>query len=170
MRELLEQVELTAADHRLFYSALMGGLSIPDIAGALAHPSGEAKRPRYIEWFDEWAAPEFTHPRTREVWLTGSSCYGFRCSFLHQGRLTRNDLQLRFYEPRPPGFTPGDGELAFGGHMNRIGPNGLQIDIQRFSTSVVMAARRWMATVEGTDPYENNLARFVRRHPGGWYG
>jgi hypothetical protein len=155
MDDFLAQVEAGAKADNLYYLALAGALVIPDMCGALESQNGEAKGSHYKSWFDRHIAP-------MHGILTGEDCYRFRCSFLHQGRTqhpTGTYSRIVFVEPGAP----------FGAvfHMNVMN-DALNIDVQHFCAEMVMGARNWLGQVRGTEPYESNLNKFVRRYPNGF--
>jgi hypothetical protein len=154
VNDFLDQVEAAAIDGRFYYLALAGALMVPDICGGLEAPDGEADGPLYTGWFNTYVAP------LQGGFLTGEDCYRFRCSFLHQGRTQHPKSgysRILFIEP-------GASVNVF--HMN-IMNDALNIDVRTFCLEMVRAARTWLATVEGTEPYETNLSSFVRRYPTG---
>jgi hypothetical protein len=46
-------------------------------------------------------------------------------------------------------------------------PDALTIDIGIFCEDILTGAEQWLDEVEGTEPYESNYARFMKRHPEG---
>jgi hypothetical protein len=159
MNDFLDQVEAGANTARLYYLALAGALVIPDICGALESADGSTNGAIYTAWFD-------THVAPLHVWggrppmLTGEDSYRFRCSFLHQGRTQHPKSgysRIVFVEP---------GATTNVFHMNILN-DALNIDVREFCLEMVGAARKWVASVAGTQPYESNLAAFVRRYPNG---
>ena len=49
VEEMIRQIRL-ASTHGLYYLALLGALSLPDICGALASDNGKATGPKYKDW------------------------------------------------------------------------------------------------------------------------
>jgi hypothetical protein len=41
------------------------------------------------------------------------------------------------------------------------------LDLPTFCVEMLAAARSWQAAVQGTQPFETNLERLIRRHPEG---
>jgi hypothetical protein len=59
-----------------------------------------------------------------------------------------------------PGLTPD--------HLHRnVLANALNIDVGIFCDDILTGAERWLAQVEGTQPYEKNYDRFLTRYPNG---
>ncbi|MGO9964937.1 MAG: hypothetical protein ACLPUG_16115 [Acidimicrobiales bacterium] len=161
MDDFLGQLEAAASDSRLYYVALLGALVIPDICGALESQNGLASGLRYKRWFDTHVAPLHVNVRTHQPFLNGESCYRFRCSFLHQGRTRRTGqgyTRIVFIEPGV--------QSPVHAHMNILN-DALNIDVQDFCLEMVGSARRWLAGVIGTEPYQTNMNNFVRRYPTG---
>jgi hypothetical protein len=156
--DYLGQVEAGADVGRLYYLALVGALVIPDMCGALESADGQATPLRYKAWFDKHVAPMNLFGTTPI--LTGEDCYRFRCSLLHQGRTRHPDSAYR----RIVFIEPGLGPIV--GHMNILN-DALNIDVRSFCLEIVRAARIWLGTVQGTEPYDSNFAEFVHRYPNG---
>lgn len=162
MNDLLDQIDIACQHPNLYYLALAGALTVPDIAGAIDAAGGRATGPRYIAWFDQWASAAFPPagvPGHNAPTLTGQRCYWFRCGLLHQGLTEQPD--------------PGVERILFieaGGNVfhNNIFNQVLNLDVRLFCTSITAAARAWMATSQGTEPYDTNMARVIKRHLGGW--
>lgn len=154
MEDFLYQIETGANATNLYYLALIGALAVPDICGGLESPDGQAKGERYVAWFDSHVAP------LHRGMLTGQDCYYFRCSFLHQGRTKHprgSFSRILFIKPHP------SRPVA---HMN-VMDHALNIDVRMFCLEMVAAARNWLTSVQGTEPYETNLNAFVQRYPDG---
>ena len=160
MHTLISQTR-KAVKSELYYLALMSALAIPDVAGALGAENGRATGERYATWYEKWARPRLAENRGRENPLSGQSCYGFRCALLHQGRSQRqNDpySNIMFIEPGHPNYSI---------HYCLIGDNALLIQLDEFVEEVLQGCELWLASVEGTDPFENNYSLFARRRPQG---
>lgn len=155
----LDQVEAAANDARLYYLALAGALVVPDICGALEAEDGEATPARYKTWFDNHIAPLHSFDND-PPYVRGEDCYQFRCSFLHQGRTQHPKSEYSRILFIEPGAVPGVV------HMVVIG-DALVLDVREFCLEMVAGARRWIAAVIGTEPYQSNLGSFVQRYPNG---
>jgi len=158
--EFFTQVGI-AANNGLYFLALAGALTIPDICGALESDNGWATGAKYAAWFDKHVASLHTPGwRSGEPILSGETCYQFRCSFLHQGtthHLASNYSRIMFVEC---------GATSNIFHMNVL--NGaLNIDVRLFCLEMVTAAQAWRGGVVGTELYETNLTKFVARYPQG---
>lgn len=172
MRSLVDQVE-QSLQTGLYYLSLLGALTIPDIAAALEAPDGQANGARYITWYEKWVRPRFREDVQQlllqrgiasapisENPLTGDACYRFRCSLLHQGSSQHPRspyARIIFIEP---------GATSSVVHYNILN-DALCIDLPSFCREVIVAARLWLEAVEGTEPYQTNRDRFVRRHEHG---
>jgi hypothetical protein len=153
--DYLKQVEAASAAG-LYYLSLAGALMVPDMCAALGAQDGRTSRVKYTAWFDSYAATKFT--AFGECFLTGEECYGLRCSMLHQAGLDPSRGRYSRVWFIEPGST--DSIVM---HLNQT-RGALNIDVQIFVTDVVAAARAWITTVSGTQPYETNAAKTMRRH------
>ena len=173
MLSILDQIE-RSLDSDLYYLALFGALTIPDIAGALEAADGRATGDRYKDWYEKWVRPRFKEDVQRQLAergitdilpqlenpLTGDACYRFRCSLLHQGRTQDPKSpysRIIFIEP---GVTT---NVVHYGVMN----DALCIEVPSFCHEVVAGSKLWLHSVEGTEPYDTNNDRFVRRYDSG---
>ena len=154
MDDYLNQIEMAAKTNGLYYLSLGASLTIPDICGALESTDGIATGARYKAWFDANALPPYRN------FLSGEDCYRFRCSFLHQGTTGHPQSSYSRIVFIEPGAT---GTVA---HLNVMN-DALKIDVKRFTLDMVVSAKMWLACVKGTEPYESNLNKFVRRYPQG---
>lgn len=151
MRDLLEQIE-RASEAGLYYVALIGALTVPDMCGALGSQNGRASGPKYRDWL---VTAMGVSP------AEAASTYGFRCSLLHQGSAhpEGSEYPIAFTEPGGPQFhnvaTRVNGELV------------RWVSVPIFVTDVLDAARRWLDAYEQTSLVQRNMDRFVRRRPEG---
>ncbi|RWP81507.1 hypothetical protein [Mesorhizobium sp.] len=131
-------------------SALSLSLLLPDICGRLEKSNAKSTE-RYIEWFDRWVGPRYTHEigpsHQRHVFLSGADCYSLRCALSHEGRDNIEDQRARkalkdfmIVEPPPVGA----GMI----HCNQI-DDTLQLQVDIFCTDIIAGVRNWMASVEG---------------------
>ncbi len=157
MRDLFQQIERAAAAN-LYYVALLAGLSLPDICGAMESDNGEANRKKYIAWFDRWVAPKYMVRGASS--LSGEVCYYYRCSSLHQGRAAHPRLgysRVLFVEP-------GATTNVF---HNNILNDALNIDLRLFVRDLLAGALEWLQQAEGSVNYKRNFALFMQRYPNG---
>lgn len=157
MDDLLTEIE-TCVTSGHFYLGLFCTLSLPDICGALEAPDGLANGKRYIKWFDMNMPPEYSKI------FTGSQCYAFRCSTLHQGRASHKMLGYsriifiaRKSDTQPPM------------HLNELN-DALNLDIRVFSRDVIQSVRNWLTKVAANSGVQANLEHFLRVHRGGLPG
>ncbi len=152
MNRLFEEIAV-AVDNGLYFLALIATLSIPDMCAGLESPDGQTSGARYIAWFDQWVAPRYGGN------VTGTDCYGLRCSLLHEGRAhPHQGLYSRaiFVEPNPIGV-----------FHNNVLNDALNLDIPTFCRDVIEGAQQWLQAVQGTPTFEANLQTFFTRHPTG---
>lgn len=152
MLDLLDQVD-AAADAGLYYVALAGALVVPDLCAALAESSGRTTGPRYMAWF------RANYPAEYEEYLNAEECYGFRCSFLHQGNSYphKTGLRILFLEPVNPVGTM---------HRMRLDDH-LMLDVRLFCKEMTEAARKWWKASQGREPFETNVKKFIKRNLSG---
>jgi len=153
MQDFLTQIEATSALH-LYYLALFGALAIPDICGSLEARDGRATRSSYIAWTDQNIAPRWFGL------MTGQDCYQFRCSMLHQATTQHPDSRYSRILFVEPGATTNISHLT-------VTDGVLEIDVSLFCRDMISAARAWLLTVEGTEPYETNRTKLITRYPEG---
>jgi len=150
VRDLLDEIDAAAAA-RIYFLALSGALTVPDIAGALGNESGEAVPSRY----DAWVRANL--PR----WADDADLLRqYRNAVLHQHR---GALRPEKGRPRLIWIEPHAGERM---HMVRS-EDFLMIDVRSFCAEMTSAARAWMARERANPIFKRNLAASFRRHPKG---
>jgi len=152
LRDFLNQIK-QALNGNLYYVALWGCLTIPDICGAIDSSNGRATPQKYATWYNKWVASHCPY-------LNGQNCYLFRCSMLHQGsasNLRGGYSRILFIEP---------GATTSILHCN-VMDNALNIDVRIFCNAMIAGALRWLNSVGGTPRFTRNYGRFVRRYPSG---
>jgi putative FmdB family regulatory protein len=154
MDELLEQIE-QACDSGHFYLALFACLTLPDICGAISSPNGEAKKARFVAWFDRYVAPRYGGN------FDGRRCYAFRCAALHQGRAEHEDLGYR----RILFLASASGHPTI--MHNNVLNDSLNLDLLKFCRDVISGVRQWLQDESTNQIIQNNLSSFLRRHEGG---
>ena len=153
MRDLLNQIQM-ALNLNLYYLALFVSLSIPDVCGAIESENGKAKKSRYINWFDKYVSHKYGDI------LTGEDCYYFRCSLLHRGSSQHQKStfsRVLFIEPL----------LTTNIIHSSIANDALIIDVRIFCTDIIEGVLDWLRQNEGTELYERNYDKFMRRYPQG---
>lgn len=167
MREFFDQV-LRAADAGLYYLALFGALSIPDICASMEAEDGQTNGSRYAAWFDAHVAAKYTVGPDRQPSVTGDDAYGLRCSMLHQARTRPHKgsySRVLFVEP-------GHGVIAHNNVMV-VGDADqwaavLNLDVGAFCRDLVDAANAWLTVAEQTAVFQNNYPHFLQRYPHGF--
>lgn len=158
MEVLINQIEV-AQKQGLYMLCLYSTLTLPDIAGAIDSQNGRANGAKYAQWFDEFAAPNLAH-------LTGAECYFYRCRVLHQG-ISEADAnaefdQIGFMEPSP-NLTIQIGKVVSGSN-----PVVRVIDLNTFVDAVLTGWKEWVAIRKGSEPFESNYDKCMKRHPNGY--
>jgi len=153
MQEILDQIQ-QGLEMNLYYLTLFVALSLPDICGAINSKDGEASGNQYISWFDKYIAPKYNN------FLTGSDCYRFRCSLLHQGSTQHpksSYSKILFIEPF----------ATTNIFHNNVFNDALNIDVKIFCNDMIEGVKKWLSNVETTDLYKTNYEKFVKRYPKG---
>jgi hypothetical protein len=152
VHELLDDID-GAADAGLYYLALVGALTVPDMCAALAAKNGRTDETKY----KAWARDHLTDGDRQD--LTPAELYRFRCSMVHQGSAfyDRTAGRVMFLEPAPNG--------------NRFRSSWIEdahlIDLLDLCHEMTAAARRWLDDHGADARVQANLERFIRRHPAG---
>lgn len=94
----------------------------------------------------------------------GRTLYLFRSSLLHRatGRPDR-----RSPNPRLPFAEPDQDQRVHMTFMDLGQDGAVVVDLPAFCFEMLTAARSWQSSVQGYQPFETNLHRFIRRHPEG---
>ncbi|ANF23331.1 hypothetical protein [Thermococcus piezophilus] len=129
-------------------------LELPDICGALSSEDGEAKKHRYIEWFNKYVGEKY------KGCLTGEDCYYFRCSFVHQG--TSQHPKSSYSRVLFVELTATSNIF----HCNILN-DALNIDVQIFVMDILEDVEKWLDEVKDTEVFKKNYARFMKRYPDG---
>lgn len=159
MDALLESIELST-ETKNWNAAIALSLLIPDICPALAGvPQG---RPRYLEWFRDYAANRFTmtNPFVSVPLLSAEECYAMRCSILHAGT---DELPVDKKNPNLSKiiFTTTGSSFV---RMNDV----LIIDPSDFSNRMCAAARGWMESVSGDSATQHRIKRMIQVQAAGF--
>lgn len=177
MEEILRQIR-SAKLAELYYVALMGALTVPDMCAAAETPH-EANGVRYARWFEANMPSAYherrpwprvlmeRHPEYATIEpprFSGHDAWKFRCALLHEGsgHLTRphepRQRRVWFLYPGATGLTS---------HLTHQ-ESGVSIDLDTYVDDTLAAATRWLAAVGKQPHVEANLdARFVRVYPDG---
>ncbi|HEX9520918.1 MAG TPA: hypothetical protein VF940_32645 [Streptosporangiaceae bacterium] len=153
MDEMIRQIR-AAADAGLFYLALFGALTLPDICGALASSDGKATGSKYKAWVRD-NVPE----QANNADLT----YGLRCSLLHQGRTLPHGGTFPIVSVVP---APGRGQL----HNLSTIVDGEQVgwlSIPMFVDEMTRGAEAWFGNFGATETVTRNFEKFARIRPEG---
>ncbi len=151
----LEQIE-KCVEQEFYYVAIMACLTIPDIAGAIDTDAGEATKPQYKDWFDEYAAQKYQS--FGEHHLTGEICWSLRCSMLHQGKVQHKTLKQKYTDVifcQFPQVQSSVNPLLL--TENKI----LLIEPKTFCTNMVDAAYDWLDKVHVDKLFQKNIQRFI---------
>lgn len=159
MQTLITQAR-QAAESQAYYLSLFAALALPDICAAMSSSDGEAKRDRYIAWFDEYVAPMYSVGLHHTPSFTGTDCYYYRCSMLHQGSSQHprsSYSRILFIEPG----------VSTNVLHNNVLNDALNLDVRMFCHDICDGADHWLASAEGTPEYKANYERFMQRHANG---
>lgn len=148
MDELIRQIRV-ASDAGLYYLALLGTLSLPDMCGALASTDGKASGSKYKDWLRD-NVPE----------QSGSAdlIYGLRCSLLHQGRALPHGsiFPVAFTFPTANSGDVHNCEIQVGNDQVAV------FSIPVFVAEVTGGAETWLREYGATNTVTRNLEKFAR--------
>jgi hypothetical protein len=156
MDDLLEEVE-KSIDAGLYYVGLFACLMIPDVCAALESADGKATAARYAAWVERHMARWWNKG-------DGQTLYQFRNSLLHQATGRPDE---RSSKPRLLFSEPERNQRVHMTLMDLGEDRAVVVDLRTFCFEVLAAARSWLASAQGTEPFETNLQRLIRRHPEG---
>ena len=151
MRDVLDQIK-KGLESNHYYLCLFVCLAIPDICGAIDSKDGKASGNKYKVWFDKYAGSKYSGK------FTGSDCYYFRCSLLHQGSTQHPKSRysrILMAEPSSNFF-----------HKNVL-DDVLNIEIKKFCLDIISGVEEWLCKVEETERFKTNFDKFVHRYPQG---
>lgn len=146
MEEMIRQIRL-ASTHGLYYLALLGALSLPDICGALASDNGRASGSKYKDWLRK-NVPDQANG--------ADEIYGLRCSLLHQGQAMPHGGHF------PIAFmAPGVGQLH--NLSTVVGDSQVGwLSIEMFVEEVTQGAEAWLKQFGTSNIVSRNLSKFAR--------
>lgn len=160
MRELLDQID-SASGTGLHLLALAGAMTVPDIAGALASSTGEARPSLYEGWVRE-NLPSWSDK------ASARALREYRNAILHQHRGApdphKGHKRLAFVEPS---------NVVLALHhvtMENGDESVFFVSIPDFCTEMTTAARAWLRVNEERPVVKSNLLAAFRRHPHGLPG
>jgi hypothetical protein len=154
MQLLIDQMQ-RASDQGLYLAALMVGLSLPDMCGAIGSDNGRASGSKYRKWTTDNMSYSSDH---------ADALYAFRCSLRHQGSAypDRGSVPMAFVEP-----TNGAPQIHLVTTVVGDGQSVVWMSVPVFVDEVGHAATRWLAAHSATRTVQRNMERFVRRRPEG---
>jgi hypothetical protein len=151
VEELIRQIR-AALTHGLYYVALHGALTLPDLCGALESANGRSTGPKYKAWLRANVPDQAD--QAEEI-------YGLRCSLLHQGHATPKNSSF------PIAFmAPGSGQLH--NLSTQVGEDRVGwLSIEMFVAEITTGAENWLAEFGETTTVKRNLEKFARLRPEG---
>ncbi|WP_185040902.1 hypothetical protein [Curtobacterium sp. PhB172] len=156
--ELLDQID-AAAGGRSYYLALMGALTVPDIAGALASPTGRASARSYENWV------QGNLPWWGDTDRAGL-LYHYRSTMLHQNRASADERKglprLLFREPNLEYNV-----LVHNASITKGESRAIIIDTREFCNEVTSAGRVWLDRNSHDGHVVRNLDQSLRRYEHG---
>ena len=145
-----DEIEL-ALKNGLYTLALGMTVCIPDICAGLESEDGKTSGAKYKDWYDRYLGDV--------MFLNGSDCYYFRCSFLHQG----NTIHEKSKFDRIIFIAPNDKMSLHNNNLNGV----LNIDLEIFCDEVISGAKRWLEDVDSSEVFQSNYKTSFRIHPNG---
>jgi hypothetical protein len=154
---MVEQMKAAlAAD--LYFSALVTGLVLPDVCGALSDEKGRASGPNYQQWMQTYMGYDAVW--ARHVW-------GYRCSLLHQGSGFRErDKTLVMFIPPERGVGQAHRCIAKG--EDKLPYYAALLSVPFFVKEVEAGVDAWLNDVGATGRVLRNLGRSAYYRPSGY--
>lgn len=150
--QLLAQVR-TASEAGLYYLALFGALTLPDICGALDSENGQSSGSKYKDWVRKYVPEQASE---------AAELYGLRCSLLHQGRAKPHGGLF------PIAFTVAEGGPQLHNLSTEVGDDRVGwISIPIFIEELTRGVEKWLSEVGGSRIVARNLKKFARLRPEG---
>jgi hypothetical protein len=153
MEEIIRQIRAASAGG-LYYLALFGALTLPDICGALASSDGKATKAKYIAWL---------RTNVPEEADDAELIYGLRCSLLHQGRALPHGSTFPVAFMVPSAQAGGLHSLSTEVNGDRVG----WVSIPMFTEEVTRGAESWFSQFGTTQTVVRNMEKFARVRPEG---
>jgi hypothetical protein len=153
MDEMIRQIR-AASDVGLFYLALFGALTLPDICGAMASGDGKATKSKYISWLRDNVPQQAPN---------AALVYGLRCSLLHQGRNLPHGGTYPIVSVVP---APGRAQI----HNLSTLVNGERVgwlSIPMFIDEMTQGTESWLQQYGTTETVKRNFEKFARIRPEG---
>lgn len=151
IEELIRQIR-AASSQGLYYVALLGALTLPDICGALASENGRASGSKFKSWLRS------NVPGQAE---SAEMIYGLRCSMMHQGQAMPEGSHF------PIAFmAPGVGQLH---NLSTVVDEGQigWLSIEAIVEEVTAGAEEWLEKFGTSQIVTRNLQKFARLRPEG---
>lgn len=149
LQEMVDQIR-RARDQGLYYLALLGALTLPDICAGLAAPDGKTSGPKYKAWVEAYVPHQAAQ---------AAELYGLRCSLLHQGSMHPHGHPYRIAAMASGQLHNLSTEVG----TDRVGWLSIPILVDK----VTEAAERWFVQYGQTNTVKRNLEKFARLRPEG---
>lgn len=151
IEELIKQIR-AASSQGLYYLALLGALTLPDICGALGSENGRASGSKFKTWVKKNVPGQAA---------SAEMIYGLRCSLMHQGQAMPQGSHF------PIAFmAPGAGQLH--NLSTVVGEDQVGwLSIEAVVDEMTIGAERWLQKFGSTQTVIRNLEKFARLRPEG---
>lgn len=162
MEELIRQIRV-GIENKLYFLGLYTTLTLPDICGATDSQDGNANGQKYKAWYNEYVYPNYNL-------LTDSECYNLRCKILHQGQshAKKNTDYYTFIAFKEPDLNiEGGGIVNIGRVIINGQPGPKVITLTEFINAVLVGVEKWISEKRGTNLFEKNMEKFIKRNPNG---
>jgi hypothetical protein len=148
MEMMLREIE-RALEARLYYSAVIMALTLPDVCAALESEDARTTKQRYMAWYRANIGAAYG-------FMTDEDCYSLRCGVVHQGRFGGHGMRygrVVFTMPIP--------ERNIVIH-NNVMNDALNLDANVFCRDLIAAVRRWFAAHSQEANVQANLPNLVQ--------
>lgn len=150
LETILREIEGTLAA-KLFYSAIMMVLALPDICAALSSSDGQTCGQRYRDWYDRNLA-------SRIPLLTSNDAYRLRCGVVHQGRFGHPRMQYARVVFVPPSDQPGFTTMSL---HHCIFDDTLILNPNLFCAEIMAGVRDWFVREGMAAEIQKNLPQIM---------
>lgn len=148
MQVITDEIE-RALSAELYYLALIGALTLPDICAALESADAQTTGQRYQAWCETWFTPAYSSM------LTGRDLWALRCGVVHHGRFGPPQSQYARVV-----FTLPNAMQAL---VHNVSVDDvLSLDALTFCRDMIQAALSWYAANQNKAEVIANLPRLVQ--------
>lgn len=150
---------MMALNCRAYYPALITAMTIPDVCASL-DTDGHASPEKYAKWYDEYVTNQ---PLSV---FDGNLAYYVRCAILRQGRLSHPQFKKQGKIFKDVAFVvrnAKDNTIHRVVLMNDT-DSVYTVDLKMYCDMIYAAVKKWLAVVENTKTYQNNMQKYFSQN------